>query len=249
MKKFVLAIGFMLAAAGAAQATPSTQIWIPSSDIQPYMKWHLGFDQYIKARKQDSTTREPNVINNGITVGVLPFEKIQMEVGIDQRTYGIEPYDSAPIYFNAKLGTPEGSLFSGSPAIAIGGYDFGTKKYTDASGWGTDYNIAYSIVAKTLGAFGRFSVGYYQGNDKMLLDKNGMKDETGVLASWDRTITEISDKLWVAVDYMGGENSYGALSYGVAWKFAPNVGVILGQDKYNNSNYKPTYTVQVDIDF
>jgi hypothetical protein len=83
----------------------------------------------------------------------------------------------------------------------------------------------------------------------MLLDKNGVKDETGVLASWDRTITEISDKLWVAVDYMGGENSYGALSYGVAWKFAPNVGVILGQDKFNNSNYKPTYTLQVDIDF
>jgi hypothetical protein len=254
MKKFVLALGFMLVAAGAAQATPSTQIWIPSSDIQPFMKWHLGFDQYIKARggsPYSSATggQEPNVINNGITVGVLPFEKIQMEVGIDERTYGIEPYDSAPIYFNAKLGTPEGSLFTGSPAIAIGGYDFGTKKYTAAAGWGTDYNIVYGIVAKTFGALGRVSVGYYQGNDMMLLDKNGVKDETGVLASWDRTITEISDKLWVAVDYMGGENSYGALSYGVAWKFAPNVGVILGQDKYNNSNYKPTYTLQVDIDF
>ncbi len=249
MKKFLLVAGFMLVAAGAAQATPSTQIWIPSTDVQPYKKLHLGFDQYLKQEKADGT-REPNFINNGLTVGVLPFEKIQLEVGIDQRAYGIEPYDSAPIYFNAKLGTPEGSLFAGSPAIAIGGYDFGTRKYTAASGWGTDYNIVYALAAKSFGALGRVSLGYYQGSDKLLLDlKTGKKDETGVLASWDRTITEISDKLWVAVDYMGGENSYGALSYGVAWKFAPNVGVILGQDKYNDSNYKPTYTLQVDIDY
>jgi hypothetical protein len=47
---------------------------------------------------------------------------------------------------------------------------------------------------------------------------------------------------------MGGDNAYGALSYGVAWKFAPNVGVILGMDKYNNTNFKSTYTLQVDID-
>jgi hypothetical protein len=146
------------------------------------------------------------------------------------------------------LGTPEGSLFNGSPAIAVGGYDFGTKKYDSTAGWGTDYNIVYGLLAKTLGKAGRFSVGYYQGNDKLLLDKNGKADEKGVLASWDRTISEVSDKLWVAVDYQEGENSYGALSYGVAWKFAPNVGVILGMDDWNNDNYKPTYTIQVDID-
>ena len=248
MKKIALVISMMLLAAGAAYATPSTQIWIPSSDVQPYMKWHFGFDQYIKMEKADGS-REANVINNGLTVGVLPFEKIQMEVGIDERSYGVEPgTDSTPFYFNAKIGTPEGSLFSGSPAIAVGGYDFGTKKFDSATGLGTDYNIVYGLVAKTLGKAGRLSVGYYSGNDKLLLDKEGKADETGILASWDRTMSEISDKLWVAIDYMGGENSYGALSYGVAWKFAPNVGVIFGFDDYNNDNFKPTYTVQVDID-
>jgi len=248
MKKIAAVLGLVLLGGTAAFATPSTQIWIPSTDIQPYKKLHFGFDQYIKARKTDSTSREPNVINNGLTIGVLPAEKVQMEVGIDMRHYGIEPYDSAPVYFNAKIGTPEDSLFKNSPAIAIGAYDFGTKKYDSTAGWGTDYNIVYGLVAKTIGKAGRFSVGYYQGSDKMLLDKNGNKDNTGVLASWDRTISEISDKLWVAVDYQGGENSYGALSYGVAWKFAPNVGVILGMDDWNNDNYKPTYTIQVDID-
>jgi len=246
MKKIILVVGFILVAAGAAQATPSTQIWIPSSDIQAYMKWHLGFDEYIKARNPNS---EANVINNGITVGVLPYEKVQMEVGIDERAYGVKALDQSPIYMNVKIGTPEDSLFKGSPAIAIGGYDFGTKKFSSATGLGTDYNITYAVTAKTFGALGRVSVGYYTGSDKLLLDKNGKKDNNGVLASWDKTVSEISDKLWVAIDYMGGENSYGALSYGVAWKFAPNVSVILGQDKYNNSNYRPTYTLQVDIDY
>lgn len=246
MKKILLVLGFLFAAAGAAQATPSTQIWIPSSDIQGYMKWHLGFDEYLKARNPNG---EANVINNGITVGVLPYDKVQMEVGIDERAYGVKALDQSPIYMNVKIGTPEDSLFKGSPAIAIGGYDFGTKKFDSTSGLGTDYNITYGVVAKTFGALGRVSFGYYTGSDKLLLDKNGNKDNSGVLASWDKTVSEISDKLWVAIDYMGGENSYGALSYGVAWKFAPNVSVILGQDKYNNSNYRPTYTLQVDIDY
>jgi hypothetical protein len=253
MNKIGFAAGLVLLCSAAAYATPSTQIWIPSTDIQPYKKLHFGFDQYLKARGNSPYSAstgglEPNVINNGLTIGVLPTEKVQMEVGIDQRAYGIEPYDSAPIYWNAKLGTPEGSLFDGSPAIAVGGFDFGTKKYTTTAGWGTDYNIVYGLIAKTLGKAGRISVGYYSGNDKLLLDKNGKADEADVLASWDRTISELSDKLWIAVDYMGGKNSYGALSYGVAWKFAPNVGVIFGMDDWNNSNYKPTYTIQVDID-
>jgi hypothetical protein len=248
MKNIVLIFGFVLLLSTAAHATPSTQIWIPSTDIQPYKKVHFGFDQYIKMEKADGT-REANVINNGITLGVLPYENIQMEVGIDQRSYGVEPgTDSTPFYFNVKIGTPEDSLFKGSPAIAVGGYDFGTKKFDSATGLGTDYNIVYGLAAKTIGKAGRFSVGYYSGSDKLLLDKNGTADETGILASWDRTISEISDKLWLAVDYMGGENSYGALSYAFAWKFAPNVGVIFGMDDYNNDNYKPTYTIQVDID-
>lgn len=249
MKKIVLILGLVLLARTAAFATPSTQIWIPSTDVQPYMKWHLGFDQYIKVREAAPGVMESNTINNGMTVGLLPFEKIQLEVGIDLRHYAIEPADSNPVYFNAKLGTPEGSLFTGSPALAVGGYDFGTKSFDSTTAFGTDYNIVYALAAKSFGALGRISAGYYEGNDKLLLDKNGLKDENGMLASWDKTVSEFSDKLWVAVDYMSGQNSYGALSFGAAWKFAPNVGVILGYDRYHNRNYKPTATLQVDIDF
>lgn len=237
--------------ASVASATPSTQIWIPSTDIQPYKVLHYGADAYIKTERMTDGTREGSVINNGLTVGVLPFEKIQAEVGIDHRNIGTgdgpsavstEIYNANPFYFNAKVGIPEDALFKGSPALAIGGFDFGTKQAV------TDFNIVYALAA-TSTPVGRFSVGYFEGNDKLLLDHKGEKDNKGVLASWDRTMKEISDKLWLAVDYQGSNSSYGALSAGAAWAFTDKVSVIVGYDIYNNRNLKPTATVQLDINF
>ncbi|HEB76489.1 MAG TPA: hypothetical protein ENJ04_09080 [Nitrospirae bacterium] len=234
-KVLALSIMALVVFSGIAYATPSTQIWIPSTDIQPYKTPHYGFDSYI------GTSGSGIVTNIGLTVGVLPFEKVQLEAGIDYRD--VDGDHASPMLFNAKLGIPEGVLFAGAPAVAVGGYDFGTDK--DVS----DSNIIYGLVAKTFDKIGRLSAGYYTGNDKVLVDINGEKDNTGILLSWDRTISEISDKLWAAVDYQGGDNGYGALSFGVAWKFAPNVGVIVGYDIYNESSYKPTATLQLDIDF
>ncbi len=245
MKTFGLSafgILVLMVLCGTAQATPSTQIWIPSTDIVPFKTVHFGADTYIKTESRDDGTTEPTVTNLGLTAGVLPFKTVQMEAGIDYRdTGGNHTY---PLLFNAKVGVPEeGALFKYSPAIAVGGFDFGTKKDV------TDYNIIYVIAAKTLGVLGRFSAGYYTGNGTLLTKPDGTKDNDGILLSWDRTISEISDKLWLAVDYMGGKNSYGALSAAFAWKFAPNVGVLFGYDIWNESSYKPTATIQLDIDF
>ena len=112
-------------------------------------------------------------------------------------------------------------MFKGSPAIAFGAYNFGLKKNL------TNYNIIYGVIAKTIPVIGRLSVGYYTGNDKILVDENLKKANNGVLLSWDRTMTEISDKLWLAVDYQGGKNYLGALNLGVSWAFSKNVSVIL----------------------
>ena len=85
----------------------------------------------------------------------------------------------------------------------------------------------------------------------MLLDENGDKANDGVLLSWDRTLTEISPKLWAAVDYQGGDSALGALSFGLSWAFADNVAVIVGYDIYNNEKVagKDTVTTQLDINF
>ena len=229
--------------AGSVLATPSTQIWIPSTDIQAYKSVHLGIDNYLRESADDGGAR-PHVFDIGLTTGVLPYQAIQMEVGFDVITNGTGA-DSDPLYFNAKLGTPEATLFSGAPALALGGFGFGTK--SDA----TDVNIVYGLAAKTFPMIGRLSAGYYMGNDELLVDANGNKDEDGVLLSWDRPLSEISDKLWAAIDYQGGDNAFGAVSYGFSWAFAENVSVIFGYDDYNEkaTGGENTITTQLDINF
>ena len=252
LHKILLAItALSLFTANLALATPSTQIWIPSTDIQKFGTFHLGIDNYTRTQENDSDAR-PNVYDFGLTAGILPYEKIQMEAGVDLITYSDSSYDDHPVYFNAKIGTPEGALFEGSPAIAVGGYSFGTNTSSDNDeDYRTDANIVYGLVAKTLPVIGRLSAGYYIGNDDVLVDEDGDEDNDGVLLSWDRTMSEISDKLWVAVDYQGGDNSFGALSAGVAWAFSPNVSVIVGYDWYNENKTagEDTFTTQVDINF
>jgi hypothetical protein len=231
-------------------STPSTQIWIPSTDFQKWKTMHLGLDNYIRT-SNISGVRGAGIFDAGFTTGLLPFEKFQGEIGVDYLYMGDSNYDNHPIYFNAKIGFPEDAFFKGFPAIALGAYNFGLKTNL------TNYNIIYGEIAKTIPILGRLSVGYYTGNDKVLVDENLKKANNGVLLSWDRTMTEISDKLWLAVDYQGGKNYLGALSFGASWAFSKNVSVIFGYDIYNNKNayYNTsnqnanTFTAQVDINF
>jgi hypothetical protein len=238
-KIFTLAVLLVVSAAGAALATPSTQIWIPSTDIQGYKTLHLGLDNYIRTTSNGGGA---NTYDLGLTAGVLPFEKLQMEVGVDYMEAGSNSAaDKHPLYFNGKIGTPEDSLFKYSPALAVGIYNAGTKASV------TGQNIAYGLAARTLPVVGRISAGGFHGSETVL--GSGMND--GVLLSWDRTMSEISDKLWLAVDYQGGKSFMGALNFGASWNFSKNVSVIFGYDIYNNTatGGKNTFTTQVDINF
>ena len=243
IKIATLAMALTMAASGVALATPSTQIWIPSTDIQPYKTLHLGVDGYIRTTSKGGGA---NTYDAGLTAGVLPFEKVQAEVGIDYMEAGTNSdADKNPIYFNGKLGTPEDSLFKFSPSLAVGIYNAGTKAGV------TGQNIAYGLAARTLPVIGRISAGGYHGSGHVLVDENGKSANDGVLLSWDRTMSEISDKLWMAVDYQSGNSALGALNFGVSWAFAKNVSVIVGYDIYNNvrTGGKNTITTQVDINF
>lgn len=241
--KAALAIALTLAASTTALATPSTQVWIPSTDVQPYKTLHLNLDTYIRTTGNGGGS---NVIDVGPTVGILPFEKVQAEVGCDYIDSGTNSIaDKSPLYFHGKVGTPEDSLFSFSPALAFGAYNFGTNVGV------TSQNMVYGLAARTLPVVGRLSAGYFQGSRRVLVNENGEKANNGVLLSWDRTISEISDKLWMAVDYQGSKSAVGALNFGVSWAFAKNVSVIFGYDIYNNAKTggKNTFTTQVDINF
>lgn len=218
-------------------ATPSTQIWIPSTDVQPFLNPHLGYDAYIG-------TKSTGIISNaGITMGVLPTKKVGLELGIDYRD--LSGNHDHPGYGNFKVGTPENGFAKWFPALAVGMYDIGFDQ--ESSG----YNLAYGLAAKSIGKAGRFSFGGFKGglNGHETLFASGSHrdqiDDAGVLVSWDKTI---KDKLWFCVDFQSGMSCYGAVSFGAAWYFAPNVSVIAGYDIYNDSEaFKPTATVQFDI--
>jgi hypothetical protein len=226
----LIGVSFML-------ATPSTIIWIPSVDFQGYKSFHLGIDNYaydFNSGKSLSGTAFPTDL--GLTVGILPDTIFLAEIGFDYMTPQLSPF-----LFNAKVGLPEGALSAWSPAIAVGGFGFGLQKNV------TDYNIFYGMVGKTLPVIGRIEVGYYSGNQNLLTDlSTGKVDNSGILLSWDRAIQEISDNLWLAVDYQGGNNSFGALSYGLAWSFSKNVSVIFARDVFN-ADIPSTFTMQLDI--
>ena len=249
-KPLIIATVLFVLSSELSFSTPSTQIWIPSTDFQKWKTMHLGLDNYIRTEKINGI-RGAGIFDLGLTTGLLPFEKFQGEIGVDYLYMGDDNYDDYPIYFNAKIGLPENSLFKNSPAMVLGAFNFGLKKNL------TNYNIIYGEIAKTIPVLGRLTVGYYTGNEKVLVDENLKKANSGLLLSWDRTMSEISDKLWLAVDYQGGKSYIGALNLGAAWVFSKNVSVIFGYDIYNNKNaYYNTndqnansFTAQVDINF
>jgi hypothetical protein len=249
MKKYplnpflALLAGFAMMAisGGQARATPSTTLWIPSVDIQKYGVLHLGVDTYNTVGKKAADGGRMFPVDYGLTIGVTPFEAWGMEVGVDM----MEASDY-PMMYNAKAALNEGALGDWSPALAIGGYNFGTK------GEVTEYNMMYVLVAKTFGALGRIHAGFYSGNDKLLVDKDGKKAASGLLASWDLAVT---DKWWVAVDYQGGKSSFGAVSAGFAYTVSPNSSFIFAYNIYadqdaggKNKNLN-TLEFNLDINF
>jgi len=246
MKKTLAAI-LLTALTASAYATPSTQIWIPSTDIQKFKTVHLNIDSYISDGDEANGARKAPASVIGPTIGVLPFEKVQAEAGFDLIYGGTNSNEqnNNPLYLHGKVGTPENALFKNSPALAGGIYNAGTKKNM------TNQNIVYALAAKTLPVAGRISGGYYMGNGKVLVDERGMKAGKGLLLSWDRTMTELSDKLWLAIDYQGGQSCLGAFNFGVSWAFSSNTSVIFGYDIYNNQAIagRNTFTLQVDINY
>jgi hypothetical protein len=248
MKKNVLTLGLVLFA-GTALATPSTTYWTPMTmDIQPYKVVHLGIDNYYTTTKKvvsDEQGAFPTDV--GLTVGVLPFEKIQMEIGID----ALYPSDN-PYYFNAKVGSPEGALFKESPALQVGIFNVGTRNNV------TNQNVVYGVIGKTIPVLGRLTVGPYAGNSKVLVDKNREKENTGYMAAIDHSFMSVKDtagneysKWVVAADYASGKNAIGGGGVGIYYFFTKDISLLTGPVWFNEKaiNGAMKWTTQLDINF
>lgn len=243
-------------------ATPTTYIWTPSTDIQPYGKTHLTFDNYTPLPSEDTNDNRIHVQQvYGPTFSLLsdkpennllgklwsPLGKIMAETGFDYKKGFGPTLDKWPVYFHFKFAVPEEAYFKYMPSLAAGCFDMGYKHNF------TDNNVWYFRGAKAVSMgklnLGRFSAGYFNGNARVLRDESNLRDNAGVLLAWDRVMSEISDRLWLCLDYQGTHCAYGAMNYGFSWKFSNNVSAIVAYDDYNNKNLNDTITFQLDVDF
>jgi len=238
MKRIIAVVaGLSTCAFSALFASPSTQIWNPSTDIQAKGTFHLNIDNYVNDTMSEYFF--------GVEYGA--FKNFELGFDINENQYSKLPQANAsPLYYNAKYALPEGSK---TPAVAIGAQYLGTQINV------TSYNICFALAAKTFGKLGRFTAGGYEGNENLLVDENGNKANTGAILTWDKNIT---DKVWASVDYASGKSWYGALAFGSSYAFSSTTSVIFAYVIPNNYKVSPfgnttpmqnMFTTQLDINF
>jgi hypothetical protein len=217
---------------GSAIASPSAQINIPSTYAKGLREVAITINNYTHFSNKDDAGN--NSYSVGFETGLLPYEAVKLEVGLDYATTGKNsPADAHPFYLNAKLATAEDIGIKGMPAFAVGIFNMGTYDNPEI-GVSTRQNIAYGMVAKTLPVVGRISVGGYAAAERALRTRgNPQNNNSGLMASLDRTIGEISDKLWMGADYMSGNNANGEVSVGASWSFSKQVNLLAGVVWYN----------------
>jgi hypothetical protein len=248
-------------------ATPTTTYWTPSTmDIQPFGVLHIGVDNYFTVfRKYRNSPKMGGAgafpTDAGLTIGVLPFEKIQMEIGVDL----VEPSNYS-VYFNAKIGTPEDSLFPYSPGISVGIFNAGLHrrdtpyphKYNFELNNRNDYNIGYVTVGRSIPYLGRVHASYYYGNPHALITSAGNRANRGFMVGFDRGFWTVKDssgeysKFVIAADYCSGENYIGGYGGGIYYFFTKNISLLVGpvwfNDERMNGQWKITAQLDINVD-
>jgi hypothetical protein len=262
VKMFAVSMMTFVLLGGIAQATSSTTYWTPMTpDIQPFGVLHIGVDNYATIGKETSDGAGSFPTDAGLTIGVLPFEKLQMEVGIDYllpQNWVSEKV--SPFSFNAKLGSPEGALFKESPALYIGYFGGGFSHHGVANNL-TSMDAWYGTIGKTIPYIGRLSVGPYIGNDKTLVNGLGEKDNKGWMVAYDRGFLPVMvkdkdgkeefdyNRIVLAADYASGNNLIGGGGVGLYYFFNKDVSLLTGPVWFNDEavNGKWKWTIQLDI--
>jgi hypothetical protein len=220
MKKVLMALvaAAALVAAPSASATSSTTFWTPATTyVQPYLVPHITYDTYLGERSALQT-------DLGLTVGVLPFETLQAEVGIDSFLPGVA---KSNLYLNGKLVVPEGALAPWQPGVSFGVVGVGFEK--DVS----NFDVLHATIAKTLPLVGNVAVGAYYGlNEKLLVSSDGKERRAGLLAAWTSPDVKLDlpglAKINFIADLQTGKNAFGAWGAGVGLYFTPAIAILTG---------------------
>jgi hypothetical protein len=227
----------LLLASIAVFATPSTLVYIPSTDVQAKGTVHLGADSYIfkgtTASGEKGFTGTGGVFTDwGVTYGVTKF----MEVGAD--VIGGYPGSPAnnPLWLNAKaqIWAPTETL---PLAVAAGIYNLAI------SSDGSNQALVYGAASYVLPYGVRVTGGAYTGAKKGLqVPGAGDPETSGYLLGVDKTM----GKWWFGADYQSGRNLMGAANVGVGYTINDKTSVILGYDHYNVGE-PHSINFQVDI--
>jgi hypothetical protein len=223
IQTFALALIVIIAPA-IAMATGSTTFWaVSTANCQARGVPHVTYDTYFGKGPTAGSAGAPNYpVDSGLTIGFLPFEKIQGEAGFDVLLPSRDP-----LFFNAKLCTPESSLFRGSPAVSFGIYTVGTKKDV------TDYNVLHLMFQKAIPGGGYVAAGGYHGLNRTLLTSSdgGVVQNGAMLAVFSPTInvglTGLK-KINLAADVQTGKNVLGAWGGGSYFYFTDTVSLLVG---------------------
>jgi len=255
MKKLlrVLTVCAVAASATAAQATPSTLFWTPATTyVQPFLVPHLGVDSYFG-------DRSAYPIDVGLTVGILPFEKVQAEVGIDSffpykgSIFGdtVGAGSTGPFMLNAKVGLTDGAFGEWFPGISAGIYGVGLTS-------GMSYDILHGEIGKTFG-LGTITVGGYYGaggSDLLWTGSSGVV-RGGFIGSYitPDIVLDLKglNKLNFFADIQTGKNAFGAVGAGVGIYFTPSIDILTGPVFFLDKTVQPggasmMWSIQLDVD-
>jgi len=233
-----------------AGATPSTTYWAPSTAAcQAFRTPHVTYDTYFGKGPVAGGPAAPNYpIDTGVTMGVLPWTKLQGEVGFDVLLPSPDPF-----YFNAKLCTSESSVFNGSPALSAGIYDAGTKTGV------TGFDVLHVVAQKAIGGTGYLAAGVYHGLGRASLftSSEGNVVRTGALAGFFSPNIDVNrkglKKLNFAADIQTGKNVLGAGGVGVYLYFTDTISLLNGPVWFLDKALQPggrrmLWTFQLDVD-
>ena len=242
MKKLLRALTLCatLTAASAAWATPSTTVWAPSTTYtQPFLVPHLTYDTYFK-----NDSNYP--VTTGLTIGVLPYDALQAEIGFDL----LYPAQN-PLFVNGKVTLVEDKLFAYQPGLSVGVANVGLNSATDST-------MVYAVAGKLLpGLNTTVAVGGYYGlNSKFYSDAEGNEEQAGLLASFASPtlkIGKVVDGIQLIGDVQTGSNAFGAAGGALVFYFASNVSVLTGPVYFFEKDLQPggsdfMWTLQLDVD-
>ncbi len=248
MKKLLEAVVLVSVLLGArsVRATPSTVLWTPATTYtQPFLVPHLTYDSYVAEK-----SFVPN--DYGLTIGVIPSDKIQGEVGFDV----FQPGKLSDLFqLNGKIALVEGAFGAWQPGVSGGIMNAGFKK--DVS----NYDVLHLEVGKSL-PFGTIVAGGYYGAGSKLLwsDEDGKVNRAGFMGSYttpDLTLNLTGlQKINAFGDLTTGKNWFGAGAVGIGLYPTSTVDVLVGPVWFLDSKLAKgiygadmVWTVQLDIDF